>query len=197
MLKVTSIIGVALCSIFSPILSQQSDQIQDFTLPNAVDGEVFSLSEYSDAKAVVVIFTSLYCPYAKLYEDRILRLVDKYDSNSIRFILINPNNPAKSKADAMTNMATEAKRSQLDIPFLSDSAQEVASLLGAEKTPEAFILTPKNGIFTIAYHGGIDDNPQVENDVKHAYLQNAIEAVAQNRSITTAPAPITGCMIKR
>nr|WKN39051.1 thioredoxin family protein [Tunicatimonas sp. TK19036] len=197
MLKITSAIGFILLSMFSPILSQSSDQIQNFTLPNAVDGKVFSLSEYRDAKAVVIIFTSLYCPYAKLYEGRIMGLIDQYKNKSVRFILINPNNPEKSKVEAIPNMAAEAKRSQLDIPFLSDSAQEVASLLGASKTPEAFILQPHNGVFTVAYHGAIDDNPQVEDDVKHHYLQDALKSVTSNHPIATASSSVTGCMIKR
>lgn len=197
MLKITIVIGSILLSMFSSILSQSSDQIQDFTLPNAVNGKVFSLSEYKNAKAVVVIFTSLYCPYSKLYEGRITRLVDQHNGESIRFILINPNNPQKSKIDAMPNMAAEAKRTQLDIPFLSDSAQEVASLLGASKTPEVFVLQPRNGVFTVTYHGAIDDNPQVENDVKHHYLQDVLESVASNRPIAPLSASVTGCMIKR
>lgn len=197
MLKVIAIIGISILSVCNPLHSQSADKIQDFTLPDAIDGQPFSLSQYQDAKAVVVIFTSLYCPYAKLYEDRIATLVDQYYSEDFRFVLINPNNPENSMAEAMPNMIDEVKRLQLDIPFLSDSAQEVASLMGAQKTPEAFILLPRNGSFRIAFHGGIDDNPQVEKDVKHHYLRDAIDAVTSNRPVASASTYVTGCMIKR
>lgn len=195
--KLVITLGIFIIIIANPTLSQHSDQIQDFTLPNAADGSSFSLSQYRDAKAVVVIFTSFYCPYAKFYEDRVAKLVDRYNSNDIRFLLINPNNPNKSKADALSNIEAEAKRVGLDIPFLSDSSQEVADLLGAEKTPEAFILVPKNDAFSIVYRGAIDDNPQVEEDVKHHYLSDAITAVSQNRPVKSSSTIVTGCIIKR
>lgn len=199
MIKVvcTSLAGAIICVLISS-LSFQSDQIRNFTLPNVTSGTDFSLSQYSNADAVVIIFTSLYCPYAKFYEDRISRLTDQYrDDAKIRFILINPNNPTKSRADAPENIATTAKRLQLGIPVLIDQSQQVADLLGAEKTPEAFVLTPYQGSFRIAYRGAIDDNPQVEKDVRHHYLHSAIKAISQNQPVLTNSTPTTGCMIKR
>lgn len=197
MVKVVCIVCIVFLGVINPILSQQSSQIQDFTLPNITNGSSFTLSEYRDAEAVVIIFTSLYCPYAKFYEDRISRLIDGYSRSDVRFILINPNNPDKSTADASANIVAETKRLGLKIPFLSDRSQEVANLLGARKTPEAFVLVPKNNVFKVVYHGAIDDNPQVEDDVKHPYLASAINAIVQNRSVPVSSTTITGCIIKR
>ncbi|WKN45983.1 redoxin domain-containing protein [Tunicatimonas pelagia] len=199
MLKVicNTVVGLFIGTL-STSSSFQSDQIQDFTLPNVVSGTDFSLSQYKNAGAVVIIFTSLYCPYAKFYEDRISRLTDVYRNNSnIRIVLISPNNPAKSRADAVENVTNTAKRRQLGVPVLIDQSQQVADLLGAAKTPEAFVLTPHQGSFRIAYQGAIDDNPQVEKDVRHHYLQSVIDAVSQRQPIVTSNTPTTGCMIKR
>ncbi len=199
MLKIIrhTVIGL-IAFILSASLFIQSDQIQDFTLPNVVSGTDFSLSQYKNAEAVVIIFTSLYCPYAKFYEDRISRLADQYRNDSkVRFILINPNNPAKSRADASENVAALAKRRRLGIPVLIDQSQQVADLFGAEKTPEAFVLTPYQDSFRIAYRGAIDDNPQVEIDVRHHYLQSAINSASQRQPIVVDQTTITGCMIKR
>jgi peroxiredoxin len=197
MTKVAGIVSIILLGMLNPILSQRSSQIQDFTLPNITNGSSFTLSEYRDAKAVVIIFTSLYCPYAKFYEDRITRLIDGYNNSDVRFILINPNNPDKSKADASANIVAETKRLGLNIPFLSDRSQKVADLLGARKTPEAFVLVPKKDSFQVVYHGAIDDNPQVEEDVKHHYLASAIDTIVQNRSVPLTTTSVTGCIIKR
>jgi len=197
MVKIAGIISIILLGVLNPILSQRSSQIQDFTLPNITNGSSFTLSEYRDAEAIVIIFTSLYCPYAKFYEDRITRLIDSYKRSDVRFILINPNNPDKSKADASANIVAETRRLGLTIPFLTDRSQEVADLLGARKTPEAFVLVPKKDVFQVVYHGAIDDNPQVEDDVKHHYLASAINAIVQNRSVPVAITPVTGCIIKR
>lgn len=192
-----TIVGLIIC-IVSTSSSFQSDQIQDFTLPNVISGTDFSLSQYKNADAVVIIFTSLYCPYAKFYEDRISKLADQYRNDSkIRFILINPNNPAKSRADASDNVTTVAKRRQLGVPVLIDQSQQVADLLGAEKTPEAFVLTPHQGSFRIAYQGAIDDNPQVEKDVRHHYLRSVIDAISTSQPVISNSSSTTGCMIKR
>ncbi|MEM9673456.1 MAG: thioredoxin family protein [Cyclobacteriaceae bacterium] len=197
MIKVVGIVCIILLGVLNPILSQRSSQIEDFTLPNITNGSSFTLSEYQDAEAVVIIFTSLYCPYAKFYEDRITRLIDGYNRSGVRFILINPNNPDKSKADASANIVAETRRLGLSIPFLTDRSQEVADLLGARKTPEVFVLVPKIDVFQVVYHGAIDDNPQVEEDVKHPYLASAINAIVQNRAVPVATTSVTGCIIKR
>lgn len=181
-----------------PPFTDQSDQISDFTLPNAIDGSNFSLSQYKDSKAIVLIFTSFYCPYAKFYEDRIAQLADKYRNNpNVRVVLINPNSPSKSKADATGNVENEIRRLRLEIPFLTDSSQQVADLLGAEKTPEAFVLVPSKDSFRIVYQGAIDDNPQVQEDVKHPYLELALSQAIEGRSVNPNSTPVTGCIIRR
>ncbi len=172
-------------------------KISDFTLPNAVNGQSFTLSESGDAKAVVVIFTSHYCPYAKLYGQRINNLVSSFQGQPVRFVLINSNNPKKSTPDSRTNVIKEAQRANLTIPYLIDSAQQVADMFGAQKTPEAFVLKKGKAGFEIAYQGAIDNNPQVAIDVDHNFLKEAIESVLAGRSPHQAYNHPTGCMIRR
>ncbi|MEM8966052.1 MAG: redoxin family protein [Bacteroidota bacterium] len=200
MLKVTYniLIGAMIC-ILSTSFYPQSDQIQDFTLPDVVSGTDFSLSQYKNAEAVVIIFTSLYCPYAKFYDNRISKLTDEYRNNSkVRFVLINPNNPNKSRADALDKVAASAKSRRLGVPVLIDHLQQVTDMLGAEKTPESFVLVPQqSGSFKVVYRGAIDDNPQVAEDVRHHYLKSVINAISQRQPIVIDNTPTTGCMIKR
>ena len=47
------------------------DIATDFKLKN-IDGKMVSLEDYKDAKGYIVIFTCNTCPYAVLYEDRII-----------------------------------------------------------------------------------------------------------------------------
>ncbi|MEM6845618.1 MAG: redoxin domain-containing protein [Bacteroidota bacterium] len=199
MLKVICNTGLGfVLIILSTSVSPQSDQIQDFTLPNVVSGTDFSLSQYRDAEAVVIIFTSLYCPYAKFYNTRIFRLTDQYRNDpKVRFVLISSNNPKKSRADATENVTATAKRQRLGVPVLLDHTQQVADLLGAEKTPEAFVLIPYQDFFRVVYRGAIDDNPQVAKDVRHTYLESAIQSIVAYQPIVTDRTSTTGCMIKR
>ncbi len=175
----------------------KSSSIQDFTLKNATDGKQFSLSNYHNSTGVVVIFTSNYCPYSKLYEDRIIDLADKYRKTGVNFILINPNNPAKSSVEGVRKMAEKAHSKSFDFPYLSDSDQKVADMFGAEKTPEAFLLIKDDHTFKIVYKGAIDDNPQIPSDVSEHYLQDAIEKILNGKSLAFNTKRPTGCMIKR
>lgn len=178
-------------SLFTQIVS-----IQDFSLPNAVDGTEFSLSEVKDNKAIVVIFTSNYCPYAKLYDRRISALFDTYRQQGVKFVLINPNNPSQSPPDSPKAMAQKVKELRWNVPYLIDDKQQVAKLFDVQKTPEAFVLQNRGDKYEILYRGSIDDNPQVASDVSHHYLKDAIDAVLQDKPVVIDNTHPTGCMIK-
>ena len=80
----------------------------DFSLPDAVSGKNISLADYKGQKAVVLVFTSNYCPYSRLYEDRINNLVNQYKGQGISFVMINPNDPAQNKEESEAAMKEKA-----------------------------------------------------------------------------------------
>lgn len=175
---------------------QRSDYVEDFTLPNLVTGNEFSLKNYSSAPTVVVIFTSLHCPYAQLYDKRITKLINEYESDRVRFVLINPTNPAAHPQDASSNLKRAIEDNEWKVPFLTDPSQRVARLLGAEKTPEVFVLSRQQNSFKMVYQGGIDDNPQVASDVHHHYLRAFLDAQRTDQSAPLRTTPATGCRIR-
>jgi len=93
--------------------------ISDFTLPNVSDGSIISLSGFRDAKGIVVIFTSNNCPYAKLYEDRILNLYKLYSESGLKVILINSNSPLISPEDKILEMKSKAVAKKFPFPYLA------------------------------------------------------------------------------
>ncbi len=176
---------------------QTSKTINDFALTDAVSKNEVALSDFGGKKLIGVIFTSNYCPYSKLYEDRILALHNDFSSKGFQLLLINPNDPVKSKNDSVEKMAEKAKEKGYPFPYLADKNQVAGKLFGATKTPEVFILQKKGGVFQIVYSGAIDDNPQVPQDVNNAYVNDAIIALLGGKtpkSIATRP---TGCIIKK
>ena len=72
---------VTLISAVSPLVAQYKvgDQAADFSLKN-VDGTMVSLASIKDVKGYIVVFTCNTCPYAVMYEDRIIALHNKYAS---------------------------------------------------------------------------------------------------------------------
>ena len=67
-------------------------QAPDFRLPG-VDGRYHTLEEYSDAKALVIIFTCNHCPTAQAYEERMMDFTTDYKDKGVQVIAISPNSP--------------------------------------------------------------------------------------------------------
>ncbi len=170
--------------------------IQDFSLVNVIDESKVSLSSFSDARGVVVIFTSNNCPYAKLYEKRIQALHKDYSGKGLELLLINPNNPKSSPGDDQTKMRARATANNYSFPYLADKDQSVSKVFGARKTPEVFLLKPTPSGYNVVYKGSFDDNPQNDADVNDPYLIRAVEGLLNNQPITTNSSRPVGCVIK-
>lgn len=166
----------------------------DFSLPDAVSGKNISLADHKGQKAIVLIFTSNYCPYSRLYEDRINNLAGQYKNQGVSFLLINSNDASQNKEESEASMKEKAQESGL--PYLSDKQQVMAKKYGATKTPEVYVLAPQNGNFVVFYSGAIDDNPQIAADVREAYLQQALDSILTGKTAVVKTKRPVGCMIK-
>lgn len=174
-----------------------NDVVKDFSLLNAVDNNPVSLSDYSGSKVVVIVFTSPGCAFGKIYDERLVQLAGDFKDQEVSFLLINPNNSKVNPEDSPANMAKRAQEKGYIFPYLVDNSQKIANMLGASKTPEAFVLKNVNGSFVLKYRGAIDDNPQLASAVKEQYLKEAILAVIHNNSVKMAERKATGCSIRK
>jgi len=68
----------------------------DFNLKN-IDGKMVSMSDFAEAKGFIVTFTCNHCPYAVMYEDRLIDLHNRYAPKGYPVIAINPNDPEVQK----------------------------------------------------------------------------------------------------
>ena len=181
----------------SIVQAQTLDSIPNFVLKDVVSGENITFNDYKGSKATVVIFTSNFCPYSQLYEQRIKALSEEYTPKGVSFMLINSNNSNLSKNESETNMIVKAKDSGFGLPYFSDKDLVAKNIFEAEKTPEVFIVAPDNkGKLVVAYHGAIDDNPQSPDEVEDNYVKRAL-----NNLIIDKVSPVkferpTGCRIK-
>ncbi len=179
-------------------LAQTAGKIENFTLVNAVDRGSVSLGDYKNEKAVVIIFTSNYCPFAKLYEDRIMNLITQHQGKGVQFLLVNSNTSLDHLDDSIEEMARRAKEKNYSVPYLADKEQKVATLLKATKNPEAFVLqNTGGGNFILKYRGAIDDNPQVAQEVTANYLRDAIGAAVNRKNLPYAEKRPVGCAIQK
>jgi peroxiredoxin len=167
--------------------------VQNFDLTNVVDGNVVSLKNYSSNPAVVIIVTTINCPYTEYYLHRIKILAETYKSK-VPVLLINSSSDESESENAMAAFATQNK---FTFAYLSDKKQKVFLNLNPSKSPEAFLLQNSSGKFTVVYRGAIDDTPQSEDDVNHAYLQEAIDALLAEQKIPVKEIRPTGCNVRR
>lgn len=158
-----------------------------------VDGREVSIAGIAGAKGTLVIFTCNHCPWAKAWEQRIATLGNAYAKRGIGVIAINANDPRAYADDSYDGMVARAKALGLQFPYVVDSGSTVARAFGAERTPEAFLFDAQGAL---VYHGTIDDNAEHADQVKEAYLANALEAVANGQPVAVKETKALGCTIK-
>lgn len=170
------------------------DEIKDFKLPN-VDGKMVSLADYPKAKGFVIVFTCNHCPYAKSYEERIIKLHQKYGTD-YPVIAINSNDATAYPEDSFEAMKKRAAQKKYPFVYLHDESQEVAHIFGASKTPDVYLVHKEQGKNVIKYVGAIDDNYQDESAVKKPYVEQAINALEKGQEIAVKETKAIGCSIK-
>ena len=171
------------------------DKAVDFTLKN-VDGKMVSLSDYSDEKGVILVFTCNPCPFAKAYEQRIIGLHEFFAPKGFPVVAINPNDEKASPDDSFQKMKERAEKRDYPFPYLKDESQEVYQAYGATRTPHVFLLDNDNGTFNVAYIGAIDDNSMDEKAVTKRYMYSAIQALMEGNQPDPATTKAIGCTIK-
>lgn len=193
-----AIIALMSLIIFSSFTNHEGyhvgDNATDFNLKN-IDGKMVSLSSI-EAKGYVIVFTCNHCPFAKKYEDRLVKLNKLTSKKGYPVVAINPNDAEQYPEDSFENMQIRAKDKKFNFPYLHDESQQIARTYGATKTPHVFVLNKEGKELKVRYIGAIDDNTESAADVKIKYVENAIEALAENKPVETEVTKAIGCSIK-
>jgi hypothetical protein len=170
---------------------------QNFTQLEAIDavsGSNKTLGSLAKEKGLVLIFHDPSCPFAKLYEARIIGLVTKFQAQGIGFALVHPQTqPSESE---QTRLRTYIEESGFKIPYLIDGEQAWTKLFQLSKIPEVILLVPGQTGLEVVYKGAIDTNPQVESAVTEKYLEVALAQVIRGERPTTAQVRAVGCNIR-
>ncbi|MFC6997126.1 thioredoxin family protein [Rufibacter roseus] len=172
------------------------DTAADFKLKN-VNGQMVSLGSLKAAKGFIVTFTCNTCPYAKLYEDRLVQLHQKYAAKGYPVVAINPNDVDLSPGDSFQEMQKRAKQKKFPFAYLHDETQEIAKLYGATRTPHVYLLTrtPGNEL-KVAYIGAIDDNSGDPEKVQKKYVEAALDNLIAGQPVSQNSTKAIGCTIK-
>ena len=191
--------NIFISSIFSFVLitqtfAQNENTSLDFSLKN-VDGNSVSLNNYPNAKGFIIVFTCNHCPFAKLYPKRLNKLSKKYEKAGFPLMAISSTDTVLYAEDTYDNMVIKANKEKFNFPYLYDSAQSVAKLFKAERTPQAFVLLKENNSWIIKYNGAIDDNGAEPKKVKVDYVSEAVDALIKNQKVVITETKSIGCKI--
>jgi thiol-disulfide isomerase/thioredoxin len=173
----------------------------DFSLPG-IDGKTHTLAEYKAAKVLVIVFTCDHCPTAQLYESRLKKLVEDYKSQSVQFVMIQPNDPDAVRldelawtdvGDGLDDMKIRAAYRHFNFPYLYDGAtQATANAYGPKATPHVFIFDKER---KLRFEGRVD-NSQRESLVKIQDTRNAIDALIAGKPVQVDHTGVFGCSTK-
>lgn len=153
------------------------------------DDQAHALSDVSDAKAVVVVFTCNHCPIAQAYEERLVEFAKEYQPEGVAVVAINVNNIEADKLPAMKERAAEKG---FVFPYLYDPSQKVGRAYGATVTPHVFVL---DGDRKVVYMGAFDDSRR-ETRVEEHFLKDAVDAVLAGKKPSVQETRQFGCSIK-
>ncbi len=166
-------------------------RVEDFSLRD-YRGRQHSLSDYKQAKVVVVAFLGTECPLAKLYGPRLEALAKKYAAHDVQIVGVNSNSQ-----DSITELAAYARIHELSFPLLKDVGNQVADQLGAVRTPEAFVLDQQR---VVRYWGRIDDQYGVgytRDEPKRQDVAIAIDDLLAGKPVSVPQTESVGCHIGR
>lgn len=180
-------IAVLLLTLFSNNAKSQTRQAIDFSLKN-VDGKTISLSNFKNEKGIILTFVSNVCPVSELYQKRIEALQNKYAVKGFPVVAIDPVDDFQTMKDT----ATSRKYSYF---FLYDSTQKIALSYKVRANTHTFILLNSSTGFKIVYEGAIDNDYSGDN-ISKKYIENAVEALLNKKSITIAKTRVLGCPIR-
>jgi len=165
----------------------------DFSLMN-VDGQMVSLGDFADSRALLVMFLCNHCPYVIHVADHLAQLAQEYMVQGVAVVGISTNDVANYPADSPEQMVAEAEARGYGFPYLYDETQEVARSYQAACTPDFFLF---DGGQKLVYRGQLDSSrPDSGIPVTGEDLRTALDAVLAGNAPAEDQTPSLGCNIK-
>ncbi|HEY8938361.1 MAG TPA: redoxin family protein, partial [Cyclobacteriaceae bacterium] len=173
----------------------------DFRLPDT-NGKFYSLTDFKEPKALVIVFTCNHCPTAQAYEDRLIQFTNDYKSKDVAVVAIMPNSTAgllpeecgyTDLNDSYAEMKIRADYKKYNFPYLYDGDnQSIAIAYGPVATPHAFVFNKER---KLSYVGRLDatEKPGTANAED---LRAAVDAVLADKEVATPVNKAFGCSVK-
>ena len=163
-----------------------------FELPGT-DGKTYKLSDFDDAKVLVIFFTCNHCPYVTGSDEVTRQTVVKFAPHGVKFVGINSNSVNTYPEDSFEHMVARMKEHRFPWLYLYDESQDVARAYGALRTPHFYVFDQDR---RLVYTGAGVDSPRDVNQMTANYLDDALIELLAGQPITTPKTNPIGCNVK-
>lgn len=171
---------------------QIGESAPDFSLP-ATDGKTYGLSDFAEARFLVVFFTCNHCPYVKGSDEVTRGSADKFAADGVKFVAINSNDTEFHPDDDFPSMVERMKEFAFPWTYLHDESQDVAKAYGALRTPHFFVFNAER---KLVYTGRAVDNPKDSEKITVNDLENALTELVAGKQVSVELTNPLGCNVK-
>ena len=182
----------ALLFLIGPACGVAQRAIPGFSLLDT-KGQKHTLAEWSDKRAVVLLFLTTDCPLSNGYVPELNRIEGVYAPQNVAFYAVQGDATV-----ALDEVRKHVRDFAYTFPYLLDPKETLAEYTGATTTPEAAVFS-KNG--ELLYLGEIDN--RLESFGKQRVritefdLRNALDAILAGKPVQRARTKALGCAITR
>ena len=171
---------------------QIGERAPDFELP-ATDGRTYHLSDFDDAKVLVIFFTCNHCPYVLGSDEVTRQTAEQFMPQGVQFVGINSNSANTYVEDSFEHMVERMKAQKFPWLYLHDESQEVALAYGALRTPHFYVFDQDR---KLVYTGRGVDNPHDTSKMTVNDLERALQEHLAGKPVSTPVSNPIGCNVK-
>ena len=171
---------------------QLGESAPEFNLPG-VDDKSYSLSDFADAKLLLVAFSCNHCPYVIGVEDRMNAFYADYASKGLAMVAVNSNETENHPTDSFEHMKERAREKGFQFSYVRDESQETARAYGALRTPHFYVFDEDR---KLRYTGRMDDNPRNPGQETTHELRDAVDALLAGKEPAEPLTNPIGCNVK-
>ncbi|MDZ7715765.1 MAG: thioredoxin family protein [Balneolaceae bacterium] len=165
----------------------------DFKLFDTVNNQLVSLSDFDNAKGLLVVFICNHCPFVKHILEGFVVAARDLQKKGIGIVAISSNDVENYPDDSPVKMANLAREKRFSFPYLYDGTQEVAKDYRAACTPDFYLF---NEHYKLVYRGQFDDSrPGNDKPVNGKDIREAVEFLFDGKE-KEEQKPSVGCNIK-
>ena len=155
-----------------------------------IHGQKGRLSDFRDARAVVIALTGTSCPLAKKYGPTLARLEKDFTAQGVVFLFVAP-----TATDTPAELRALAGELGLKGRIVHATAPQIVARLGAQTTTEAFVVDAAR---TVVFRGAVDDQYGLGYTLaapRETYLREALTAVIAGQRPRIAATTAPGCAL--